>query len=269
MKIGVLVLASALVGAGGVVVKDGVQEARAQEILGARISAEVRIAELEAEFVQNRLLEVERQFEEGLVTEDAVQSARMALIEAEENLNRLLLNLEEVRSSGEEPRDEMSAPLMDGRDFVTERLAAEETIAVAWAELVLQQLERVRDLHEAGVIEDADLTEGLLALEEADAKVTSIRSRMGFRRRFLDGAITAQEADLALERAEIEAETALLQSNLDAAMARYAEMEERVQVGAIHQSQLERARLELVRLETELEFLQVKLVTLMGGLSES
>jgi outer membrane protein TolC len=269
MKIGVLVLASALMGAGGVVVKDGVQEARAQEILVARISAELRMAELEAEFVQNRLLETERQYEAGVVTKDAVESARVAAVEAEENLERLRLDLEEVQLSGKEPRNEVSAPLVEGRDFVSERLVTEEAIASAWAELVFQQLERVQDLHQAGVIGEADLTEGLLALEEAEAQVASIRSRMDFRRRFLDGVITAQEADLALERAEVEAEIELLRGNLDAALSRYTELEERVQVGAIHPSELERARLELQRLETELEFLMMKLTTLMGGLSDS
>jgi len=269
MKIGVLVLASALMGAGGVVVKDGVQEARAQEVLIARINAEVRMAELEAEFVQNRLMETESQFEAGVVTRDALESARVAATEAEQNLQRLRLDLEEVQLSGKEPRNDMSAPLVDGRDFVLERLGAEEAIASAWVALVSQQVDRVQELHEVGMIDDADLTEGLLALDEAEAQLESVQARMVLRRRFLDGALTAQEADLALERAEVEAEIELLRGNLDAALLHYQGLEERVQIGAIHPSELERARLELQRLETELEFLQIKLSTLMGELSDS
>lgn len=263
MKIVTLVLVSALLGAGGVVVKDEVQEARAQELLVAKTEAEIELAQLELEIMMSQLQEVERQYQAGTVGEEAVLMARTALQQAERRLASLRLDLEEIRESGKEPQDEISSPLVDGRDFVTERLELEEAVAGAALQVAQFRLARVQDLRNAGAVSQMEVTQGLLALQEAEAYLEELRNRMEAREAFLEGSLSAEEARKRFEIFETENQIQLMRAALDEGMIRYQEMEEQVERGLIPESELQKMRLQVMQLETQLEFLQMKLDTLV------
>jgi hypothetical protein len=265
MNVVVLVLASALLGAGGVVVKDEVQESKAQEVLEAKVDAELKMAALELDFLERRLQEIGTQYQVGLIGEEPFLSARAEVSEAEGRVVRLQLDLEEVRVSGKEPQNQMSAPLFDGRDFVSERLALEVSAAQARVRLAQLRLGRIQELHRIGAISMREVTQGVLAHQEAETRVTGLQERLDLRQRFLDEELTGEEAEVYLELSETEAEVDLLRMALQDAGVRYQEIEKRAGMGVVHESELTRARLDLMQLQTQLEFLEIKLQALRGG----
>ncbi len=265
MNLVVLVLVSALMGAGGVVVKDEVQESRAQQVLMARVDAELRLASLELDFLARQLQEMERQFRAGLVGEDPLLSARAEVYQAEGRVSRLQLDLEEIQLTGKGPEDQVSAPQINGRDFVSERLALEEYAALERVRLAQLRLGRVQDLERVGAVPIAEVTQGVLALQEAESRLSRIHQRLGLRQRFLEGGVSGEEAERELEVTDTEAEVELLQMAVQDAGVRYQEASDRAALGVISDSELGQARLHLMRLETQLEFLEIKLLALRGG----
>jgi len=265
MKISVLVMASALVGAGGVVVKDGVQDLRAQEVLMAQVGGDLRLAELQLEIARNRLEEVEKLREVGVGEEQALLEARIQTRQAEAEYLKLSLDEEEIRLSGKEPQNQLSAPLVAGRDFVTERLVLDETVAYERLSAARSRHTRYQDLVQAGAIRSEDLFEVSLALREVESQLSGINERITLRERFLDGRLAAEDAEREYEITQTQTRVDLLRQALDGAMVRFRGVEERVGMGFFHEAELPKARLEVMRLETQLEFLEVKLMTLMGG----
>ena len=265
MKIAVLVLASGLVGAGGVVVKDEVQELRAQEVLLAQVESNLRMAELQLEMSRTQLEEIQRLYDLGAVEEQALLEAKVQVRQAEVAYSRLSLDQEEIRLSGKEPHNQLSAPLVAGRDFVSERLILDETLARQQLSIVENRSERFQDLVRAGVVRAEDLAEVNLASQEAEAQLSGIHQRIALRERFLDGELQPEEAENAFELSQTQTQLALLRRALDDAMVRFQEAEKRVDLGLVPESELRRSRLEVMQLETQLEFLEFKLLALRGG----
>lgn len=259
MKMITLVLVSALLGAGGVVVKDEVQEARAQELLMAKTAAELELAQLELEIMMSQLQEVERQYQSGAVGEEALLMARTSLQQTESRLSSLRLDLEEVRETGKEPQDEISSPLVGNRDFVTERLELQEDLAEASLQVAQLRLSRLQDLRDSGAVSEIEFAQGVLALREAEAWIDELRSRVEARSDFIDGEVSAEGAQRRFEIFETTNKIELMRAALDEATFRYRQMEERVESGLVRETELQKMRLQVMQVETQLQFLQMKL----------
>jgi hypothetical protein len=267
MKIMVLVLASALMGAGGVVVREEVQENRAQEILLTEIEGRLRLAGVELELVRAQLLEVEGLFETGAVDEEALQSAQVQVREAEVEYARLSLDREEVLISGKKPNDEISAPLLRGRDFVTERLRLRAAVAVGGVDLARQRVARYQELVASGMVEAGGLEQATLALQEAARHLESIQVRMDLRNRFLEERATALEVERELEIGEARADLELRLRALEVATGRFRALEERAEAGLVTEREVKRARLEQLRHLLEVDLARARLDQLVSAVS--
>jgi multidrug resistance efflux pump len=256
MKAAALIMVSALMGAGGVVASDEIQDAKAQEILVAKVTSDMELAALELEAIRERVDEVARQYEAGVIEEEALMAATLALEEAEVRLATLQLDLEEVQISGKEPQNQVSAPLVDRRDFVTERLVLREAVAGRGRDMARVRLDRIQNLRESGVVGEEEVFRGTLALNEAESHLQSIQGLLGLRQRFLKGDLEGAAAEKELEILETQRRIDLTREALDEAMVRYQRLEERVVAGLIHESELKQARIQLIEMEIELNRLQ-------------
>jgi len=263
MKLAMLVSVSALLGAGGVVVTEEVQEARAQEVLLAKVEGNLRLAELELEMVRVQLEEVKRLYDLGSVDEEAFLSAQAQLRQAELEFVKLTLDQEEIRISGVEPRNQLSAPLVDGRDFVMERLALDESMAAERLSLAERQLARYQQLQEAGIIGSEDLADAVLSFSEAENQSMAIHARMGLRTRFLDGEVSSSEAEREVLLTEARNEVEFRTMAFERAFRQLQAVEERAEAGLLHEAKVRAARLEVVRTELELELARLRLDQLM------
>jgi hypothetical protein len=264
MKIVTLVLVSALFGAGGVVVKDEVQEARQQELLLAEVQGNLRLAELEMDLIMSQYEEAEDHYQAGLLPRDAILSARLALLRAETRLERLQLDEEEIRATGRAPRNELSAPRVRGQDLVTERLELERSVAMEELTVAQAQLSRMQELYESEVVGNLQLMEGMAPVRQAESRVRELERRMELRRQVLEGAISGEEAEREVELSQVRGELDVLERASERAAMQLGTAEERVGQGLAGESELLGARLQLLQFETRMEVLRMKLDILEG-----
>ena len=268
MKIAVLVLASALMGAGGVVVKDEVQDRRAQEVLLRETEVRLRMAELELEMVRAQAEEIEGLFETGLADEEALMQAQAQVRQAELELMRIFLDQEEIRASGERPRNDLSAPMVGRRDFVTERLVLLKAVASDQMSRVERHLARYREMAEIGAIGADDVTNLNLAYQEAETHLENLHLQLAYRQRFLSGEASGTELEHALRIAEARNEMNLRQVALDGAVRRLHALEERAGSGVVGEPEVRRARLEVMRMQMELDLIRLRLDDLLRSTPE-
>ncbi|MGW8267796.1 MAG: hypothetical protein ACWGSQ_15630 [Longimicrobiales bacterium] len=265
MKIATLVLVSALVGAGGVVVKDEVQEARQQELLLAEVRGNLRLAEMEMELISRQYEQVEERYQGGLVPREAILNAGFALLRAETRLQRLKLDEEEILATGREARDGLSAPLVGGRDLVSERLELDRSVALQEVTAARAQLEHLQERYESGLLGDADLMDGLVPIQQAEARVEELDQRLELRQEVLDGTVTGEEAERQVELSQVRGEMDVLEQAWEGAVMRVRAVEERASQGLLDESQLLAARFHLLQLETRMEVLRLRLEILEEG----
>ncbi len=266
MKLMAVILVSALFGAGGVVVKDQVQEGKVQEVLLAQVEMEIQLAELQVEAVRGDLDDLQRQVAGGMVEDDALVPAQAALREAVTHLNRLQLDREEIRLAGREPQDMVSAPLVRGRDFVTERLDLDVQVVEEQIHLAERDLARVQQLQAAGMIRADEASYGAAArLQQVRLRLDGLQQRRQLRRRFLAGEVTAAEATSQALVIEADADLAVQAQGVDMAQHVLQALEARAAQGLVNESDLRQARLELMRRELARKLAELKLEQIRGG----
>jgi multidrug resistance efflux pump len=258
MQIAALVLMSALLGAGGVVVKDEVQGARQKELLLAQVTADVRLAAAQRDLLRDRLAEAQRMHDDGTVSDETLREAQLQARQADLNLARLKLNEEEIRAGGKAPEEGVAAPLVHGRDFVSERLNLEAAMLSEHRDLARARLRRAEDLRDAGLVGADQAAQAEMQVRQMDAQLQQITTRIDLRRQVLAGALSGDEAQRQVELAEVQTELAALASMREAAHARLRLAEQRVAAGVVRESELGEARLALMQMESRMEILQLK-----------
>ena len=88
----------------------------------ARIETEIKLKKAHFESTREIASRVKMRFSNGLIREQEYQMMKIAAEKAELDWKKSLLNLDEVKISGVIPRNELYAPMVGGRDFVSERL---------------------------------------------------------------------------------------------------------------------------------------------------
>jgi hypothetical protein len=188
---------------------------------------------------------------EGLIREDEYRSIDLAAMNAELDLKRSLSNLEEVKTSGQPPRNELSAPLVDGRDFVSERLNIEEEgIELDREQLRIQQ-ERLNRLLEQNLVRGDEMVQLQAAIDNRKMMIDKIQRKLDLRARFLSGEITAQKMEIEDRMIEAERNLRLAQSKVESLKEQLDRLEVLEARGAISPMEVSRLRYALDAAQAE------------------
>jgi outer membrane protein TolC len=175
---------------------DYIKESWQKKIEMARVETEVELKKFQLESIREMASSVKTRVADGLVREDEYQAIKIAVENAELDLKRSLSNLEEVKMSGEIPRNELYAPMVGGRDFVSERLKLEKMEIELEIYLLSRHLKRFKQLAEAGMTQDHELVQLKAEIANKEANLDKIQKRFDLRARFLEGEATAREVEL-------------------------------------------------------------------------
>ncbi len=115
-----------LLGVAATKAADLIKDSWRKKIEVARLETEVKIKTAFLELKKEWSAQTENKCALGLISNEETLTAKSASQEAAAELERAILDLEEVKASGEAPRNELYAPLVGGRDFVSERLEIEK-----------------------------------------------------------------------------------------------------------------------------------------------
>jgi hypothetical protein len=157
-----------LVGAGSQLAMAQVQGSRTRTELERAIEVEREAVQVRLQLAQQEHQRVRDAFNAGVVSEQSLLEAAAMQREMEVALARFDLNLAEMRASNAPPRDELWAPLVNGRDFVRERLELDAQLAQQRLQNAEVHLESVRRRARVG----AESTGALIEAETRGAEAT-------------------------------------------------------------------------------------------------
>jgi hypothetical protein len=194
----------------------------------------------------------------------ALDAAGVALAEAElqsmqARAARAQLNIEEIQAASQPPRDELSAPLVGGRDFVKERIQldlvnAQKALAAA-ERAVIDVARRVR----MGTALEVARVEAEVDLARARGTLTVLAERLSLRREFVEKGTAAANLATRLEAAQLREDMRVAQQSLNLARTRAQTVERQRSMGTATELELMRAQIEVKERELELSQLTIQL----------
>jgi hypothetical protein len=187
--------------------------------------------------------QVRRRFSVGIVGPEAVAAAVAELESMRTNLDRIRLNIEEIRATSKPQRDDLAAPLVNGRDFVKERLEVELMKAQRDLTVVESALEEAARRNRVTGSNPVQLLEVQAELVRARGYLEILVGKLRLRQSFFSDRLSAEDLARSVQRLEATQEIAIAERTLAAAQARLAQVREMRRVGTVDQVELLRAEL--------------------------
>jgi hypothetical protein len=235
-----------LMGVAATKAADVIKDSWRKKIEVARLETEVKIKRAFLELKNEKADGAEERFSLGLVSEDEALTAKLGAERSASDLERSLLDLEEVKASGEAPRDELYAPLIGGRDFVSERLEVERKILKSDLDLRRARIERtLRKRIDLGVVPKSALDEFQASLSGQEAALEDLEKRLTLRRRFRAGEISAGELEIQARMSAAEKELKEARSSIDMIRTRLEDLRAKQAAGLITSEEVKGAQLGL------------------------
>lgn len=229
------------------------------DLVIARAEAQLEFAGARLELFVEESLETEARAAAGLLTPTEVDAMRLELARVQADATARALDVEEACITGREPDNSLCAPILRGRDFVTERLELQRDVL----------RERVAMIERQAAGRSAELVESSVMAREqeaARAALAQVEERLALRQDYLSGTYTAREVELAHLQSSVEAERELaarrvndLQSQLDRLHALFEDgLASRADVRAV-EMEFRAATLQNDLADLELQILERKL----------
>jgi len=252
-------LAAIAVGAGAVAAADGMQEAKQRDALIDAVKSEEALARLRLQLAESNYQEARRKFEVGTATPEALQAAEAELQVTRGTIKRLQLDAEEIQATSQAVRNDLQAPLVGQRDFVSDRLQVDllsTQAALVSAERAMANTKRRFDV---GVATRVALLQAETELVQARARLMELQETLALRRRAVGGEVKKEDLAPALRRLELSSQQQSLERQLALAQARIEEIRRQSAVGLASELDLKRAEIELLERKVEMQRLQQEL----------
>jgi hypothetical protein len=235
-------------------VRDG---ARRDSLLEAA-RAELALVAVRLQLAQAQLEDVSRKVRVGAVGASELASAEDELRTMEVRAARARKNIEEIQASAQPSRDELNAPTVGGRDFVTERIQLDLYTAqrrLAAAERELGEVEkRVR----VGAVNELALGEARTEVARSVAAMAVLAERLALRKEFLAKGTAPEQLARRLEMTQLREDLHVGLRQLDLARLRATTLERQRAAGAVDELEVLRAQVRIKELERELQLLDAR-----------
>ncbi len=196
LRTAALVLVSLSLGVAGVKAAQHLENSWRKDLLLARSEASSELARARLQINQEMLDTVAKQFQAGLASRHELGYAEMEVKQAQLELKRLELSMDEMQLSGSPPRQELSAPLIAGRDYVSQRLEIDQQESQHRSDLARQEFERILERAEVGLANQIEVAYFEQELKKLEMHSDAIRRSLNLREAFLNGEISAREVEL-------------------------------------------------------------------------
>ena len=267
MVVGLALLSMALGGA-AVAAAYQAQNNERREVLINGLDQRARIARARIEAAGAQLKEAERQVALGLASVDRALQARAAVAEAEAQLKSIELQLQETRITRREPLDEVSSPLVSGRDFVSERLRAEMSVAETQVQVAKAAVSAAERKLSLGLVGTMDVEVARAGLRQAEASFEGLRRKIEIRQQFVGNKINPSETELLAMEGEAEQRAKAVGSQVEVARLEFERTQTLQQKGLVPTRTVAEATMKLRSLEAELARVQLDLAVIRDRLRE-
>ena len=254
-----VVVVSILAGYAGATVAQNAAGQENRALLAAQNRIQLELAEQNLGLAEETLSRMQVGSNAGVVPEAQLAAARMQRAVMERQVAAMHLDVDEQRLTGVAPRHDLAAPLVDGRDFVSDRLRLQgENLQDQLAQATAES-DRLAELVRRGVVEAPQLAMSEVAQTILDRELALTHRLVALRENFLAGSIdeAALQAREALQRARTDADNTALHTEM--ARSRFDRLSRAVGMPEAQVQQAEHA-LRMAELQEELSRLRVRLL---------
>jgi outer membrane protein TolC len=261
-------LISMAIGGAAVAAAYEAQASARREIISRPYVQRLDLAKRKLEVVTSELSAAETRFSVGMGTLAQVLEAGLAVADARAQIEIIELQLAEVEITGEDYRNEVSSPLVAGRDFVTQRLLAGMKVPEQALTHANRFAEDVQRKVEIGTVAPIDLEIVRARIVELTMAITTFQRKVDIRRQFLAGKMDKIETELRVLEAEADQMVNTLQPKLKLAQQEAAQLASRFETGTVNQEAVAHAKLRVLTLELELSKAQLDLTVVRRRIQE-
>ena len=201
-----LALASMLLGSAGTYAVTRTWENPDSELHLARAQVNLEIARMREDQLEMELARFANLHEQGLTTPDELTQIELQADQVQTETEIRTLDLEETQLTGRAPNYALFAPLVRGRDFVSQRLSLHREIAERQCQSAALQAEQLSRRIEQGYENAHAAAQGDLMVAGVEAEVARLDRHLELRRAFLAGELTAAQIELRNARIEVGAQ---------------------------------------------------------------
>ncbi|HYV99378.1 MAG TPA: hypothetical protein VE967_18110 [Gemmatimonadaceae bacterium] len=241
-----------------------VQQNKQRDSVVATLELQQQLAALKLDLARSEADLARRKFGVGAVSSVTVAAAEAELRAREIAVAKAALDIAEAQATAAAPRDEMWAKLVNGRDFVLERLKLDEQSASQRLLAAKAALDEAQRGFQAGAVMQAHLTEMQLALQSAQDDLDLLARKELLRRETIEKKLHPDDATRRLQQMEAQSDVRRAQRELGLAQQRLAIASAQLRAGTM--SELDAKRLELNLLERQGEL--AKLMQLLKALEQ-
>ena len=246
-----IVLISMAFGAAGVAAAYQVQTNQRRGDLISGLGQRAEVARQVLKFATDTQTNMERRLSLGQGNQNDVLEAREKVAAAEAQVKSLESQIEEVRITGREASNEISAPIVKGRDFVSERLQIQMAVPQAVLEFERLRLRNLERSFSVGAGSPLEAGEARSRVSEVDAGVEAFRKKLEIRQQFLARKIDAATAELRVLEAEADQREKALAPKIELARKESQNADAKVRIGAASSMDQAEAAMRLEELEME------------------
>lgn len=261
-----LLFVGLVLGVGTSLASGQVQESRERSMLVQLETPRLEMARLRLVTAEQNLERSRKLFDAGVITPAALREAEAAVLRARHDVELAELNLAEIRASSSAPRDELTAPLVGGRDFVQQRLQVEAELAQSRLTQVTRDAEQTRSQFDVGVVTRRQLEQAELAVAGARRDVEEVGLKLRIRAQLLAGDLDAQTAGRELElyqqRQRLEEVVRVMREATEAIERLRASHDT---VSAAARIEMKRAELDILEQQQALRQLEAQIRALQSG----
>jgi hypothetical protein len=241
-------------GIGGAVVAFAyqAQTAEGRQMLMAAYSQRLQLANKRLETAQKVLTDMQSRVEIGAATRVDLRDAEQKLTAARAEMQSVQLQMEEIQLTGREPVDQVSAPLVSGRDFVSQRWRVDMSVPLGAREAEQLRLTEMQQRVAVGMADSFELEVSRARINEVRFTGEGLERKLEIRRQFLKHEIDAAMADLRVLEAEADQRMKILTGKVELARKETARITARVQAGAAQQVEAAETSMRQLAVEYEL-----------------
>lgn len=265
LRTAAVIVLSVAAGATASMVSAQVQDGRERAVLLANEQSELHLARARLELSRAALADTQRKAELGIVGRDALTYAESELYAMEARLNRSLLNVEEIRATARAPRNDLSAPVVNGRDFMQERLDLELRATQQRLNAAEHALADARRKHAVGAMMRLPVLEAEAHVAGVRAELKLLDGRRELRELFLRNAITPADAANRERRLELLGQLAVAERAHEIAAERLTLLQQMRVTGEVEQVDVLRIELDLAERAAEIQRIQRSLDAITGS----
>jgi outer membrane protein TolC len=244
------------------------QDNQRRDLLTSGFERQAELARQRLALANEQLKQAEQLVSVGSASPERLLESRLKIAEAETKLKVIELLLQESRITAREPLQDVSGPLVSGRDLIGERLRLEMSVPQVALELERARQKEIEKRVSLGVTEPIEMEVNRARIAELEAAMEAVRRKIEIRQKFLGHKIDAPEAELRVLEGEAEQRKKALTTKIELARKEVERSAQKVRLGVESRVNEAAARVRLQELEAEMARAELDLAVVRRKLQE-